>query len=518
MLANILRRNTLQLVAVIFGAVQAVVLLIVAIIGMWVASAGPPAAIQAVVVAGGSALVLGWLVVPLLLDGAESTLDATRLARFPIRRGTFMWAVVVAAVLWVPGATTLMVSLASATAWREHPVAAGAAIVAGVVGTATCIVGSRLATTTASAMVRGGLSSRLAVPVLLLVVSAAPVAAIIAGSIAGAGQPPLVGFGVVVELLGWTPVGVIWSMPGRIAMGDAAGAVGAAALALAVLAGAVMLWWGVLGSRVPGFIARIPRLGLSGRTGLGPFRWMPASPAGAIAARSMIMWFRDPRLARQLILLVLLPALMLVWWWLFDLDVIALGVTPIVATILPLAVFAGLSYDGPAFAMQLAAGVSGRDDRMGRAAALLLIAGPAVVVVQVVVALVIGRAPELPAMFGLSIGVLLASIGVVSVSSARVVVPVARSARNPFSAPPGSATTSLVASYAVSGATILASAPAIALAIAALVTGSDALGWVALVVGVLAGGVVLVAGVVVGGRVLDESGPAVLERLRLVRG
>ena len=64
---------------------------------------------------------------------------------------------------------------------------------------------------------------------------------------------------------------------------------------------------------------------------------------------------------------------------LFDLDVIALGITPIVATILPLAVFAGLSYDGPAFAMQLAAGVSGRDDRMGRAAALLLIAGPAVV-------------------------------------------------------------------------------------------------------------------------------------------
>ena len=245
---------------------------------------------------------------------------------------------------------------------------------------------------------------------------------------------------------------------------------------------------------------------------------MPASPAGAIAARSIIMWFRDPRLARQLILLVLLPALMLVWWWLFDLDVIALGITPIVATILPLAVFAGLSYDGPAFAMQLAAGVRGRDDRMGRAAALLLIAGPAVVIVQVVVAVVIDRAGELPAMFGLSLGVLLASIGVVSVSSARVVVPVARSARNPFSAPPGSATTSLVASYAVSGATILVSAPAIALAVAALVTGSDALGWVALVVGVLAGGVVLVAGVVVGGRVLDESGPAVWQRLRLVRG
>mgnify|MGYP006374349355 FL=1 len=515
MLANILRRNTLQLVAVIFGAVQAVVLLIVAIIGLWVASAGPPAAIQAVMVAGGSALVLGWLVVPLLLDGAESTLDATRLARFPLRRGTFMWAVVVAAVLWVPGATTLLVSLASAIAWREHPLAAGAAIVVGMVGTATCIVGSRLVTTTASAMVRGGLSSRIAVPVLLLVVTAAPIAAVVAGAVAGAGQSPLDGFAVVVDVLGWTPVGAIWSVPGRMAMGDAAGAAGAAAIALAVLAGALVLWWGALGARAPGLI---PRLGRSGRTGLGPFRWMPASPAGAIAARSIIMWFRDPRLARQLILLVLLPALMLVWWWLFDLDVIALGITPIVATILPLAVFAGLSYDGPAFAMQLAAGVRGRDDRMGRAAALLLIAGPAVVIVQVVVAVVIDRAGELPAMFGLSLGVLLASIGVVSVSSARVVVPVARSARNPFSAPPGSATTSLVASYAVSGATILVSAPAIALAVAALVTGSDALGWVALVVGVLAGGVVLVAGVVVGGRVLDESGPAVLQRLRLVRG
>ena len=245
---------------------------------------------------------------------------------------------------------------------------------------------------------------------------------------------------------------------------------------------------------------------------------MPSTPAGAVAARALIYWFRDPRHARQLIIIPVLPALMLLWWWLTGVDGIAFGAGPVVASLLPLSVFAGLSYDGTAFASELAAGVRGVDDRLGRAAALLVLAVPAVLIVQTVVAVLIGRTSDLPALLGLALGVLFVSVGVVSVSSARLVVPVARSGRNPFSAPAGAATTSIVASYAVMGATIVLALPVIALAVLALVTDAAAFAWAALIAGVVFGGAVGVGGVLIGGRVLDAWGPAVLSRLKLLRG
>ena len=239
---------------------------------------------------------------------------------------------------------------------------------------------------------------------------------------------------------------------------------------------------------------------------------------GRSLARSLIYWFRDARQARQLILLPVLPALMLLWWSLFDIEAIALAIGPIVATILPLSAFAGLSYDGTAFAAEISAGIRGVHDRLGRALALVIIAVPATVIVQVAVALIIGRGADLPALLGLSLGTLLISVGVVSVSSARFVVPVARSGRNPFSAQAGAATTSIFASYSVAIATLAAGR-------------SDpradrrrdrhrrcpSLGWLALIAGIGVGAAVAFGGVVVGGRVLDASGPAMLARLRLVR-
>jgi ABC-2 type transport system permease protein len=244
---------------------------------------------------------------------------------------------------------------------------------------------------------------------------------------------------------------------------------------------------------------------------------VPTTPTGAVFARSLVYWFRDGRQARQLLLFPFLPALMLVWWSLFDLDAIALAIGPVVASLLPLSAFAGLSYDGTAFAAELGAGIRGVHDRLGRALALALIAAPPTVVVQIAVAAIIGRMADLPALLGLSIGILLISVGVVSVSSARLVVPVARAGRNPFSAQAGAATTSIFASYAVALATIGLALPLLVLAFAALVLDVPPLGWVALVTGLLLGGGVALGGVALGGRVLDESGPAMLARLRLIR-
>ena len=115
--------------------------------------------------------------------------------------------------------------------------------------------------------------------------------------------------------------------------------------------------------------------------------------------------------------------------------------------------------------------------------ALLVIAGPSTLIVQVTIAVIIGRVSDLPALMGLSLGILLISVGVVSVSSARLVVPVARAGRNPFSAQAGAATTSIFASYLVALATLVLAVPVSIIAVPALVLGSAVLGWLALAAG-----------------------------------
>lgn len=514
-LANTLRRNTWQLVAVVFGGVQALLLVAVVFGGLLIASTAPPGATQAVVVVGGAALILGWVIVPLLFDGVEQTLDPLKLARFPLRTGQLMSAMFLVGITWVPGIATIIVAVGTAVAWRSHPASAAVAVVAGLIGAATCIAGSRLTTSAVAGMLRGRGTSRVAAVTLALVLVGGPLAGATLGGVVAGGSDLLAIFTAAVEVLGWTPFGAIWSVPGRLALGDIAGAVGAAAIGVATLVGVVVMWRTTLAASLRvrgGGPARATR---GGR--LGPLGWMPSTPTGAVAARSLIYWVRDPRHARQLVLIPVLPALMLVWWWLIDVDAIAIAAGPIVASLLPISVFAGLSYDGTAFAAELAAGVRGVHDRVGRALGLLIIAAPAVVVVQVVVAVIIGATGELPALLGLSLGTLLVTIGVVSVSSARIVVPVARSGRNPFSAPAGAATTSIVASYAVMGATVVLTLPVVLIAAIALLTDIALLGWVALAAGVVLGLAVAVGGILLGGRILDSSGPTVLARLRLVR-
>ena len=514
-LATALARNTFQLVAVIMGGLQGVFLLLLALVGLAVASTAPPAATQAVVVVGGAALLLGWIVVPLLFGGVEQTLDPVKLARFPVSTRQLMGAMFLVGVTWIPGIVTILISLGAAIAWWMHPVSAVVAIVAGLVGAATCIAGSRLTTSVVGAVLRGRGARRIGIAALVVLALISPLAiAAIVGASTGGGDL-LAAFTGAVGVLGWTPLGAVWSVPGRIAMGDLAGAAVASAIAIATLLGVILLWRWALQASLRSRGGGPSRTVRGGR--LGPLGWLPASPTGAVAARSLIYWFRDARLARQLVIIPVLPALMLLWWWLIGIDWIALAIGPVVASLLPLSVFAGLSFDGTAFAAELAAGVRGVFDRLGRAIALLIIATPAVLIVQVVVALVIRRADDLPALVGLSLGILLVAVGVVSVSSARIVVPVPRSGRNPFSAPAGAATTSIVASYAVMGATIVLALPAIGVAIAAMVTRDPLLEWIALVLGVALGVAIAWIGIRVGGRVLDASGPAVLARLRLIR-
>jgi len=514
-LANTLGRNTIQLIAVIVGGTSTLFVLLFVLAVFWRVSREPAEAVQVTVVVGGSVVLLGWLVVPLMFDGVDRTLEPIKLARFPLRTRQVMLAMFLVGVAWVPGIATVLAALGTAIAWMSHPASAALAVITGLVGVATCVVGSRLTTTAVGTLLGGRGAARVGVAALVVVVLAVPVAAGLLRNAPSSGGGIISRISSVIEILAWTPFGAVWSIPGRVALGDVPGAGIASLIALATLAVLVVLWRLALGASLQVRGDGPVRAVGGGR--LGALGLFPSNPTGAVAARSFIYWFRDSRLTRQLILIPVLPALMLMWWQLFHIDAIAFVIGPVVASLLPLSMFAGLSYDGTAFAAELGAGVRGLHDRLGRAVALLMIAVPATVIVQVAVAVIIGRVESLPAMLGLALGTLLVSVGVVSVSSARIVVPVARAGRNPFSAQPGAATVSIVGSYVVTGVTGLLTAPVGVLAVIALVTGIPLLGWLALVVALVLGAAVALGGAVLGGRVLDSSGPAVLARLRLIR-
>ncbi len=509
-LANNLVRSPLQLVAVIVGAVPVMVVLAFALSGSVLLSQAPGELASLVVIGFGSLLVVGWVVGPLLIDGVDDSLDPVRLARFPVPPRILMAATVAATLLWIPGAATLIAATGTAFAWLGRPTTMAAAVIGGILGALTCIASARAATSIAGMRLRGRGSGRTATVALALLLVVPFVALVVVGLGAADLVGPLVG---AIEVLAWTPIGAAWAIPGLVDRGDGAGAAAAAAIAIGTL-GAALLLWRVALSRVA------VRSGGAGRArgagGLGLLSHARGSTS-AVAIRSLVYWFRDARRTRQLLLIPAVPLLVLLWARLLDSEPLALAIGPIVACLVPLSAFAELSYDGTAFGMHIAAGIRGRIDRSGRAASLAAITVPATVVVVVGVAAVIGRVDTLPALLGLSLCVALTAIGVVSVSSAWFVVPVPRAGRNPFAAPPGGITLSVVASYGVLLATALLSAPVVAIALFALATDAAGAGWLAFGLGPVIGIAVVAAGVVLGGRLLDATAPETLSRLRALR-
>ena len=103
---------------------------------------------------------------------------------------------------------------------------------------------------------------------------------------------------------------------------------------------------------------------------------MPQTPAGAVAARCLIYWRRDPRYARQLIVVPLIPLLLWFYSSLNDAPDLMMWTGPLLAFTFALTLATDISYDGTAFATHLIDGVRGRDDRVGSLAAVSVFAVP----------------------------------------------------------------------------------------------------------------------------------------------
>ena len=509
---NGFRRSTWQIVAACLGALYGLGVLVLLVGGLFALSFAPERWAWTVAVLGGTVAVVGWVVVPLLLSGVDQTLSIAKLRAFPIPADRLLVALLVCGVLGVPGVVTLVAGVAAGLSWWQHPLSLLAAVAFGVVGVLTCVAGSRaLESLTSSLGAHRRYREVMGVLVFIPLILAGPLIIVASTGLSSLGDD----LPEIARVLSFTPVGAAWSVPGDLALGRPGEALAKAAIALATLALLVLLWR--VGLR-RALVASPGAAATGSAKGLGPFRWFPATPTGAVAARTAVYWLRDPRYGGSLVIVPLLPVLAVFLAATTDSDWLLYALGPAIAALLAVTLCADVSYDGTAFAAHLSTGVSGRADRAGRVITLSLFAVPIVVLATVVPLAVLGELELAPALHGAGLGVMLTGFGVSSVASTRFLMPVPAAGESPFKSPQGASLTSMLGMYAAWALSFAFALPELVLAGVALAQGSLALGVAALVVGVVLGSVLLVVGVVRGGASLDARAPELLARLRRAKG
>ncbi|MET0297234.1 MAG: hypothetical protein ABWY03_08920 [Microbacterium sp.] len=512
-LGNQLSRSPWQLVGFILGALYGAGVLLGAIAGLIALGFGELAVATNVIVGVGSLVTLGWIISSLLVFGVDDTLDPAKLVVFPMSLRRMMVALTVAGVCGIPGIVTSVAAISTLATWIHWPIAIIAAVVSIPLAVLTAVVASRAMASLASGL-GGKRRFREASGILILVplMLAGPIIAGIATGFAF-NLDTLI---VIVRVLGWTPVGAAWAVPADVAAGDWGAAGAKLVIALATLAVLWLLWQWSLGESL-----RHPRQQSAARVQPGRIGWfgrVPASAFGAVFARSLTYWIRDPRYLRQLIFIPIVPVLL--WFYIRDGDVAAgLSFTaPLIALFLGIVLYTDISYDGTAFGTEVASGVPGRADRAGRTAAAAVIAGPLVLIAAIVPFFFSGNWVQLPGILGMAVGILLTSYAVCAVTSAQFVMPVASSGDSPFKKVPG---TTFLQGLIFFGFWLIAiglSLPTIVIGIIAFFTNNAVLSLIGGTVGVVMGVVLLIVGVRVGGRTLDRTGPVLLSRLKAMKG
>ncbi|TDE93921.1 hypothetical protein EXU48_10655 [Occultella glacieicola] len=515
LMANSFKRSVWQLIGFILAALYAAGLVVMAVFGTVVGVRADPHITTDVVTIVGAVTVLAWWVVPLFAFGVDATLDPQRLVTYGVPRRSLLAGLTAAGLTSVPGFAMVALALGMALAWVREPATLLAALVGGALAVALCVVGSRAITTALAPLLesrryREVLTIAAFVPIMLVGPAFAWGAARLEEGGSGLAEQIPALLEQVARMAGWTPLGAPWGLAGSVHDGE-----WLLALARLLIAGFALglLWW-LWDVSLARSLVSPPTAGAGkGRSkGLGWFDRTPATPAGAVAARALTYWFRDPRYSGSVAVIPLLPVVLLAVGG-GSANEILLILAPLTAWILGYAISADISYDSSAFALHVATGVSGRDDRTGR---VLAVGIPGLVVVAAFAAIslgVTGRWDLAPVVLGASLGALGVSLGVSSVTSARLLYPTPKPGDSPFKQPQGAAMATMISQGLGSLASMVVSLPYLALAIAALLTSSALLGWLTLGVGVVEGVAVMLLGIRWGARIFDRRGPELLQQV-----
>jgi len=510
LLINQLKKSPWQIVAAALGAFYGLGMLALIVVGLISLSFLELEFARTVITLAGSATVLGWVLVPLLTAGIDQTVDPARLSVFPIPLNQLLRGLTVAGLLGIPGIITSLAALASLVTWWRHPLALVASLVGSILGVLIAVVGSRMVVSVAHGIGSGRRAQEakyilVFIPLILL-------------------GPIIIGVGTllrslsdvlptIADVLAWTPLGAPWALPGQVAAGEFGRAAASLVIALVTLAAVFVLWrWGL--ARALETPMKTAAASVS-KQGVGFFRLFPGTPTGAVAARALTYWVRDPRYNQSLIMVPVIPLLFGFYGGFNGGDFGALPwMGPVIAALVGMSIYTDVSYDNTAFALHLQTGVSGLADRWGRVIALSTFAAPVALALTIAGVAIPGVWSMLPGMLALTISGLLISMAASSAVSARFTFPVPSPGESPFKSKTGGGLSLMLSTFAIITITVVGSLPSLILSIVSFATGQLLWGWLSLLAAIVIGSILLVVGVRIGARSMDARGPELLVQLQ----
>ncbi|WP_127474412.1 hypothetical protein [Microbacterium sulfonylureivorans] len=462
--------------------------------------------VLAVTVLGGSAVTLGFALAP-LLGAVDDPLDPRRFSLLPLDRRRLAVVLAAAGLISVPVLALLAIAICAAVVWNESGASVPAAVGGVVVGVLTCAMLARVCMAVASLFLRDRRSRELSGLFLLVIVIVVVPVGVFLASLEWEGTVPSQ-LSQAVESLAVTPIGAAWAFPGLFAVG-AERAWPSVLVAVATLVLLVVLWAWVV-KRLLTTTER-PTSGRE-RGGLGWFGVAPGTPGGAVAARSLVYWFRDRRYIVNVLVIPVAAAATVVPLLIagVPLESAILVPVPFAALLLGWLPHNDIAYDSTAVWMHIASGTRGVSDRVGRLVPVLLIGIPLLAVAIPVAISLHGRWAMLPAMVGVCVALFFAGLGLSSVSSVIAPYAVSRPGESPFQQPQRTGANGAISQGVVMVGAILVSVPALWCAWIALTRDIDS-AMLALWAGLAAGLGVLLIGVTAGSMLFSRRGGRLME-------
>lgn len=472
-----------------------------------------PSILGPVSVLGFGLLTLLWPVFGIFVSGGNGLADAGRFALFPLTARQLLPGLLVAGLFGIGSLATIVLVVALVYAWTTGVLTALLAVLGGALGLLMCVLATKCVTSAFSvALQRRRFKEFAAMLMMLSVLGLAYGFQALTIKLAGQldVRERLVEFASVVA---WTPFGWAWSLPW-----DAQAGRWLIILAKVTLC-AVLIW--LLARGWERFLARdlTSPLEIGGDaqrvTGHTIFDGiLGAGASGAIARRGLRYWRRDSRRLMQVVIVLIMPLLMMIPLLLSPegMPKVAYAYLPILCGLMAGSAIAwDISYDDSAVWMEIAAGISGRDDRWGRVLAFGAIFLPFFLVVLIALTILSGRPDLMPGVLGASACGLGAGLGIGSWVGAVWQTAMPPASGNMFRTSSGGGFETFIGSLITVFVPGLVTAPALVGAILAYWT--PWIGWVTLVGGAGLGALILWLGVVRGGRRLDATWPEVLAKV-----
>ena len=455
------RRSIWALIGLIFAALYAGGMLFGLGSAYAVANSEAPEYGQLGTLLVGALLGLGWAIVPIFFSGLDGTLDESRFVLFPIKPSTLQKGQFLGGFVGIPGIASIIAVLLGAIAFISQPLALVVYLICCVLGLANLMVWARLAN-------RLGimLSANPRVANVLMIVAAVLMMSL--GFIFGGTATYLSRhWDAMLPFLPWlgvTPFGSAYAVPYWLAAGNVLAALGCLVLTLGYLAGGWWLWGKNLARSMAnvGGSAHHASAAEVAAGDLGLFARFPATPRGAVAARTLHSLLKDNRLQLLTVSTVMLYLMMTVGFPLimsvaggsvtgevgFGPDpesanrIINSGVMQLFGFwIYFCTVFTGyymcflVSYDNTAFSLHVLSPLRGIDDRIGRLWGYSILVAPIVVVMLLVASAVNGHLELFPIVLMHQLGVFAAAAGMGCVLDTFITPPVAPPGANPFKNP-----------------------------------------------------------------------------------